>query len=82
MRAGLTGLAYTYAHASYKRKKNSTPQACSYGQNLHRCSRVRKRYSLSFSEVVTLGSAYFCRLEGSFPAGGEFAEPFSVQYLP
>jgi hypothetical protein len=43
---------------------------------------VRNRYSFSCSEVVTLGSAYFRRLEGSFPAGGEFAEPFSVQYSP
>jgi hypothetical protein len=43
---------------------------------------VRKRYSFSNSEVVTLGSAYFRRLEGSFPTGGEFAEPFSVQYSP
>jgi hypothetical protein len=43
---------------------------------------VRKRYSFSCSEVVTLGLAYFRRLEGSFPAGGEFVEPFSVQYSP
>jgi hypothetical protein len=43
---------------------------------------VRKRYSFSCSEVVTLGSAYFCLLEGSFPAGGEFVEPFLVQYSP
>jgi hypothetical protein len=43
---------------------------------------VSERYSFSYSEVVTLGSAYFRRLEGSFPAGGEFAEPLSVQYLP
>jgi hypothetical protein len=44
--------------------------------------RVRKRYSFSCSEVVTLGSAYFRHLEGSFPARGEFAKPFSVQYSP
>jgi hypothetical protein len=31
MRTDLTGLAYTYAEPSYKRKKNSTPQTCSYG---------------------------------------------------
>jgi hypothetical protein len=30
-RADLTGPAYTYAQPSYKREKNSTPQACSYG---------------------------------------------------
>jgi hypothetical protein len=39
---------------------------------------VRKRYSFICSEVVNLGSAYFRLLEGSFPAGGEVAEPFSV----
>jgi hypothetical protein len=39
MRADLIGLAYMYVQPSYKRKKNSTPQACSYGQNLQRCSR-------------------------------------------
>jgi hypothetical protein len=39
---------------------------------------VKKRYSFSCSEVVTLGSAYFRRLEGSFPSGGEFVEPFLV----
>jgi hypothetical protein len=44
--------------------------------------RVRKRYSFSCNEVVTLGSAYFRRLEGFFLARGEFAEHFSVQYLP
>jgi hypothetical protein len=43
---------------------------------------VRKRYSFICSEVVTLGTTYFRRLEGPFLAGGEFAEPFSVQYSP
>jgi hypothetical protein len=38
MRANLTELAYTYALPSYKREKNSTPQTCSYGYNLQRCS--------------------------------------------
>jgi hypothetical protein len=32
--------------------------------------------------VVALESTYFHRLEGSFPDGGEFVEPFSVQYSP
>jgi hypothetical protein len=43
---------------------------------------VRKRYSFSCSEVVTLRLAYFRCLEGSFPAGGELVEPFLVQYSP
>ena len=43
---------------------------------------VRKRYSFSCSEADTPGSAYFRHLEGSFLAGEEFVEPFSVQYSP
>jgi hypothetical protein len=31
MGTDLTGLAYTCALPSYKRKTNSTPQICSYG---------------------------------------------------
>jgi hypothetical protein len=44
--------------------------------------RIGKRLSFSCSKADTLGSAYFCHLEGSFLAGGEFVEPFSVQYSP
>jgi hypothetical protein len=43
---------------------------------------VGKRHSFSCGKVDTPGSAYFCHLEGSFPTGGEFVEPFSVQYSP
>jgi hypothetical protein len=43
---------------------------------------VRKRYSFSRSKIVTPRSAYSRHLEGSFLAGGEFAEPFLVWYLP
>jgi hypothetical protein len=42
---------------------------------------VGKRHSFSCGKADTPGSAYFRHLEGSFPAGGEFEEPFSVQYL-
>jgi hypothetical protein len=42
---------------------------------------VGKRYS-SCNKVVAPGSAYFRHLEGSFPAGGEIADPFLVLYLP
>jgi hypothetical protein len=43
---------------------------------------IGKRLSFSCSKVDTPGSAYFHHLEGSFAAGGEFVEPFSVQYSP
>jgi hypothetical protein len=44
--------------------------------------RIGKRLSFSCSKEDTPGSAYFRHLEGSFPTGGEFVEPFSVQYSP
>jgi hypothetical protein len=40
--------------------------------------RIGKRLSFSYSKVDTPGSAYFRHLEGSFPTGGEFVEPFLV----
>jgi hypothetical protein len=43
---------------------------------------IGKRHSFSCGEVDTLGSACFRHLEGSFPTGGEFVEPFSTQYSP
>jgi hypothetical protein len=43
---------------------------------------IGKRLSFSCSKADIPGSTYFHHLEGSFPAGGEFVEPFSVQYLP
>jgi hypothetical protein len=39
---------------------------------------IGKRYSFNCGKADTPGSAYFCNLEGSFPTGGEFVEPFSV----
>jgi hypothetical protein len=44
--------------------------------------RIGKRYSVSCGEADAPEAAYFCHLEGSFPAGRELVEPFSVQYLP
>jgi hypothetical protein len=82
MRVDLAGLAYTYAQPSYKREKTQPLRLAPMDRTYRDALGVRKRYSFSCSEVVTLGSAYFRRLEGSFPAGGEFVEPFSVQYLP
>jgi hypothetical protein len=43
---------------------------------------IGKRHSFCCGKADTPGSAYFRHLEGSFPAGGEFVEPFSVQYSP
>jgi hypothetical protein len=43
---------------------------------------IGKRYSSCCGKADTPGSAYFRHLEGSFPTGGEFVEPFSVQYSP
>jgi hypothetical protein len=39
---------------------------------------IAKMYSFSCGKADTPGSAYFRHLEGSFPSGGEFVEPFSV----
>jgi hypothetical protein len=43
---------------------------------------IGKRYSFYCGKADTPRSAYFRHLEGSFPTGGEFVEPFSVQYSP
>jgi hypothetical protein len=43
---------------------------------------VGKRYSVICGEVNAPGAAYFRHLEGSFPAGRELVEPFSVQNSP
>jgi hypothetical protein len=43
---------------------------------------VRKGYSFSRGRMVTLGSTCFRHLQGSFPDGGVFEEPFLVWYLP
>jgi hypothetical protein len=51
-----------------------------YGNAL--CSKDLEEAPISCSKADTPGSAYFRHLEGSFPAGGEFVEPFSVQYSP
>jgi hypothetical protein len=49
MGSDLTGLAYTYVLPSYKREINLTPQTCSYGLSLQRCSSTGGRYSFSRS---------------------------------
>jgi hypothetical protein len=82
MRADLTGLAYTYVLPSYKGRETRPLRLVSMDRTYRDAPVVRRRYSFSRSEVVTPGSAYFCHLEGTFPAGGELAEPSLVQYLP
>jgi hypothetical protein len=42
---------------------------------------IGKRHSIC-SKVVSLGSIYFRHLEGSFPTGGEIADPSLVLYSP
>jgi hypothetical protein len=41
---------------------------------------IGKRHSFSCGEADIPVSACFRHIEGSFPTGGEFVEPFSVQY--
>jgi hypothetical protein len=83
MRADLTRLAYTYAQPSYKRNHNPSDLLLWVGlTGILYILGIGKRHPFSCGEVGTPGSAYFGHLEGSFPTGGEFAEPFSVQYSP
>ena len=80
MTADLTGLAYIYAQLSYKGRKTESPGLFLW-EKLTEMLYVRgigKRLSFSCSKADTPGSAYFRHLEGSFPAGGEFVEPFLV----
>jgi hypothetical protein len=83
-RADLTRLAYTYALPSYEGSKLN-PLVSLLWEELTEVlyvPGVGKRHSFSCGKADTPGSAYFRHLEGSFPTGGEFVEPFSVQYLP
>jgi hypothetical protein len=43
---------------------------------------VGKRYSVICGEADAPEAAYFRHLEGSFPAGRELVEPFSVENSP
>jgi hypothetical protein len=83
-RADLTGLPYTYAQPSYEGRKLN-PLVSLIWEELTEVLYVlgiRERHSFSCGKVDTPRSAYFHHLEGSFPTGGEFVEPFSVQYSP
>ena len=43
---------------------------------------VGQQHSFFCGKVDASGLAYFCHLEGTLPAGGEFVEPCSVQDPP
>ena len=83
-RADLTGLTYTYAQPSYKGRKLNPPVLLLWIEltEMLYIPGIGKRYSFCCGKADTPGSAYFRHLEGSFPTGGEFVEPFSVQYSP
>jgi hypothetical protein len=84
MRADLAGLAYIYVLPSYKGRKLNSPALLLLEEltEMLYVPEIGQRLSFCCGEVDTPGSAYFRHLVGSFPAGGEFMEPFSVQYLP
>jgi hypothetical protein len=79
-RADLTGLTYTYAQPSYKGRKLNPPVLLLWIEltEMLYVPGIGKRHSFSCGKADTPGSPYFRHLEGSFPTGGEFVEPFSV----
>ena len=83
-RADLTGFTYTYVQPSYKGRKLNPPILLLWIEltEMLYIPGTGKRYSFCCGKANTPGSAYFRHLEGSFPTGGEFVEPFSVQYSP
>jgi hypothetical protein len=84
IRADLTGLAYIYVLPSYKGRKLHSPALLLWEEltEVLYVPGIGKRLYFSCGKADTPGSAYFHHLEGSFPAGGEFMESFSVQYSP
>jgi hypothetical protein len=84
LRAGLTGLAYICVLPSYKGRKLYPPAFLLWEEltEVFYVLGVGQRLSFGCGEADAPVSAYFCHFEGSFPAGGEFMEPFLVQYSP
>jgi hypothetical protein len=80
MRVDLTGLAYIYALPSYKGRKLNSPVLLLWEEltEVLYVLGIGQRLSFSCGKEDTPGSAYFHHLEGSFPARGEFMDPFSV----
>jgi hypothetical protein len=84
MRADHTGLAYIYALPSYKGRKLNFLALLLWEKltEVLYVLGIGQRLSFSCGKADTPRSTHFRHLEGSFPAGGEFMEPFSVQYSP
>jgi hypothetical protein len=84
MREDLTELAYIYVLPSYKGRKLNSPVLLLWKKLMEvlYVPGIGQRLSFSYGKADTPRSAHFRHLEGSFPAGGEFMEPFSVQYSP
>jgi hypothetical protein len=84
VRAGLPGLAYICVLPSYKGRKLYPPAFLLWEEltEVFYVPGVGQRLSFGCGEADAPGSAHFHHFEGSFPAGGEFMEPFSVQYSP
>jgi hypothetical protein len=82
MRMDLTGLAYIYALPSYKGRKLNSLVLLLWEKltEVLYVPGIGQRLSFSCGKADTPGSAHFHHLEGSFPAEGEFMEPFSIQY--
>jgi hypothetical protein len=80
MRADLTGLAYIYALPSYKGRKLNSLALLLWEEltEVLYVPEIGQKLSFSCGKADTPWSAYFCHLEGSFPAREEFMEPFSV----
>jgi hypothetical protein len=77
-------LTYTYAEPSYKGRKLNPPASLLWVEltEMLYVLVIGKRHSFSCGKADTPGPAYFRHLEGSLPTGGEFVEPFLVQYSP
>jgi hypothetical protein len=84
MRVDLTGLAYIYALPSYKGRKLNSPALLLWEKltEVLYVLGIGHRLSFSCDKADTPRSAHFRHLEGSFPAGREFMDPFLVQYSP
>jgi hypothetical protein len=84
MRVDLTELTYIYAQPSYKGRKLNSSVLLLWVKltEMLYVPGIGKRHSFSCGKADAPGSAYFRHLEGSFPTGVEFVEPFSVQYSP
>jgi hypothetical protein len=82
MRADLARVTYPHVLPSYKKEEKLDLSDLLLWIELTgmRQGLGRGSPSAAVRWSPTPGSAFFRRLEGSFPAGGELAEPFSVQY--